>query len=183
MAEWKASDETITYGVPPTDRNQQTENLTMLFSTGGISYSEDIKTYPGESVDKMRDILERETLAWERTVELPKDRTKPAKFHWTSKHKVSNDDLCVTLLMLAYWSQVFYARERYADFIRRCVLPRRLAAQNRYAEARQLVAPPKAHVGAIRPIDLPIAPERIAANLLKRPLATSEAFLAKAAKT
>jgi hypothetical protein len=117
MAEYSASDDTL--GVPSANehRNQQTEDLAHLFRNGGLSFSEQFSTHHECPTDKFQDQMVRQALGWERCAVMPKDPTKPVTWHWSAKHTCGNDDIIITMLMLAYWPSVFRKKPRYTQFI------------------------------------------------------------------
>jgi len=152
----------------------------MLY-TGALFYSEDMQTMSGGMpLDEFKHGLEMQMLAWERVPEISKDPTKGVKWHWTAKHRAGNDDRVITLLMM-WWSVVFYAKPRYADFIRRCVLPRRMnrLTPDEQAEMERAVALPKANVVGTGDTQMDCAPLRLANKMgafnvpaAKRPYST-----------
>lgn len=113
-----------TLGVPATDRNQQTYQMSMMLSTQALHYSENAMTYPGQQLNPIKDKFEFQLLCWERVVEW--DPAKPlskVKEKWGAKHAAGNDDLAVCGLMLMEWPQRFFQNPKYGDVIRRFISP------------------------------------------------------------
>lgn len=128
-----------TLGVPATDRNVQTYQMSMMLSTRAIHYSENCMTYPGQDMSKIKDKFEFQLLCWERVVEY--DPAKPlsnVREKWTGKAGAGNDDLAICGLMLCEWPARFFESPKYSDFIRRFVNSAHKRQQNSDMQAVSL---------------------------------------------
>jgi len=106
-------------GVPATDRNEQTYQMSMMLSTQAMHYSANCMTFPGQDLSKIKDKFEFQLLCWERVVEY--DPSKPlakVREKWTAKHAAGNDDLAICGLMLMEWPMRFFQNPKYSDFVR-----------------------------------------------------------------
>jgi len=141
MAEWSKSGSH--YGVPATDRRDQTLFMSKLLAGHAIYYSENCMTcvfllsrcrdvsrrrasYPGASLERNKDKFEQQLLSWERLVkEDPSDPFAAVKFKYTAKHVCGNDDLAVCGIMFD-WVERFNRSDKpdYVAFRRAHILPR-----------------------------------------------------------
>lgn len=156
------------FGVPATDRVDQTLFMVKLLAGGAICYSENAMTcaaffffsaeralrprpnsYPGQSLDALKDKFEQQLLSWERLVkEDPSDPFASVKFKYTAKHScgaspaavvddspllfsrltsrlAGNDDLAVCGVMFD-WALKFERSDKpsYVQFRKEFILPR-----------------------------------------------------------
>lgn len=133
-------------GVIPTDRNRQTSRTTLMLATNAIHYSENMMTYPGadrKPIDELKNQMEKQLLGWEKVIKYDEnDPHAKVQYKWTAKHSAGNDDLAVCILMLAYWSTVFYENPMYINWIAQNVTPHGGGSNNNNSNG----GPPVAHV-------------------------------------